>query len=359
MTEVNTPQPSRRRTCAEEAASLRRSGAVARMLRMPVATLRNWERRYGLTQPKLSGSGQRLYSEDDVQRLALIKQLTELGHAIGSIAKLDMAELRRVSSMHAGAQALARGTPRVEIQGLTAKQPWRIAVIGAGLGARLRRPALLRRLGRPLQMLGPFDTIAQAAAHVRPADIDALLIHEPQIHAGWLPAIEAAAPSLVGVPKAVLYGFASDAVCEALASAGTSLLREPQPDAVVAQWLQSLALTTIAPPAADTTQGAQRAEPSQRWDDAALMDFASLSTTVACECPRHVAELLMQLTHFERYSAECAHRNTGDAQLHAFLQKVAAESRTRFEVALEQIALHEGLLLPAQVQQNQRGTSNL
>jgi hypothetical protein len=328
------------------------------MLRMPVATLRNWERRYGLTQPKLSGSGQRLYSEDDVQRLALIKQLTELGHAIGSLAKLDMAELRRVSSMHAGAQALARGAPRPEIQGLAAQQPWRIAVIGAGLGARLRRPALLRRLGRPLQMLGPFDTVAQAAAHVQPSDIDALLIHEPQIHAGWLPAIEAAAPSLVGLPKAVLYGFASDAVCEALASAGTSLLREPQPDAVVAQWLQSLSLTTIAPQSADTTQEVRRAEPSHRWDDAALMEFANLSTTVACECPRHVAELLMQLTHFERYSAECAHRNAGDAQLHAFLQTVAAESRARFEVALEQIALHEGLPLPAQGHQNQRGALN-
>jgi DNA-binding transcriptional MerR regulator len=359
MTEVNTPPLPTPDTCAEEAVSLRRSGAVARMLRMPVATLRNWERRYGLTQPKLSGSGQRLYSENDVQRLALIKQLTELGHAIGSLSKLDMAELRGVSSMHAGAQALAHGTPRTEIHGLAALRPWRIAVIGAGLGARMRRPALLRRLGRPLQMLGPFDTIAQAAAHVQPADLDTLLIHEPQIHAGWLPALEAAAPSLVGLPKAVLYGFAPDTVCEALASAGTSLLREPQPDAVVAQWLQSLALTTIAPQSADTTQGRHRAELSVRWDDAALMDFASLSTTVACECPRHVAELLMQLTHFERYSAECAHRNASDAQLHTFLQKVAAESRTRFEAAVEQIALHEGLLLPAQVHQNQRGTSNL
>ena len=56
--------------------SLHRSGAVARMLRMPVATLRVWERRYGLAQPVLSPGGQRLYSADDVRRLALIKQLS-------------------------------------------------------------------------------------------------------------------------------------------------------------------------------------------------------------------------------------------------------------------------------------------
>jgi MerR family transcriptional regulator, light-induced transcriptional regulator len=78
--------------------SMHRSGAVARMLRMPVATLRVWERRYGLTQAALSPSGQRLYSADDVRRLALLKQLTDLGHAIGSLASLDMAELQRVAS---------------------------------------------------------------------------------------------------------------------------------------------------------------------------------------------------------------------------------------------------------------------
>jgi hypothetical protein len=87
--------------------------------------------------------------------------------------------------------------------------------------------------------------------------------------------------------------------------------------------------------------------PPRRWDDAALADFVSLSSTVACECPRHVAELLMQLSHFEAYSAECEHRSAADAELHAYLGRVAAASRARFEAALEHVALHEGLLLPS------------
>jgi hypothetical protein len=86
--------------------------------------------------------------------------------------------------------------------------------------------------------------------------------------------------------------------------------------------------------------------PPRRWDDAALADFAGLSTTIACECPRHVAELLMQLSQFEAYSIECQHRNAADAELHAYLQQVAASSRSRFEAALERVALHEGLILP-------------
>jgi hypothetical protein len=322
------------------------------MVRMPVATLRVWERRYGLTHPELTPSGQRLYSADDVRRLALIKQLTDLGHAIGSLAPLDMAQLQLVASTHAQAQAATQSVERPDVAHAPPVRAWRLAVIGAALGARLQRPALLRRLGRPVLLLGPFDDIAQAAAALQGSQLDAVLFHEPQLHGGWLAAIEAAAPDFARVPKAVLYGFAADAVCEALATAGTALLREPQPDAVVAQWLNSLSSTaaTVPQPAADLHAPGAEPVPPRRWDDAALIHFANLSPTIACECPRHVAELLMQLSHFEAYSAECEHRNAADAELHAYLRRVATASRARFEAALEHLALHEGLLLPSSAQ---------
>ena len=335
-------------------ASLRRSGAVAQMLRMPVATLRVWERRYGLTQHALSPGGQRLYSADDVRRLALVRQLTGLGHAIGSLARLDMLQLQRVASTHAQALAATlKGEHAHETQA-PSDRAWRLAVIGAALGTRLQRPALLRRIGRPVVLLGPFDNAAQAATALRGSAIDALLVHEPQLHEGWLASIASAAPALAGVPKAVLYGFAADPVCEALATAGTALLREPQPDAVVAQWLHSLSIVAAAPqPTADRLLRSDEPVPPRRWDDAALIAFAGLSSTIACECPRHVAELLVQLSHFEAYCAECEHRNAADAELHSYLGRVAVASRARFEAALEHVALHDGLMLPATLTSSQ------
>ncbi len=329
-----------------------RSGAVARMLRMPVATLRVWERRYGLTQPTLTPSGQRLYSVNDIRRLTLIKQLTDLGHAIGSLAPLDMAQLQRAATGHAQALAATQRQERFDTASAASAAPvpaWRLAVVGAALATRLQRPALLRRLGRPMQLLGPFDDASRAAAALQGSPPDAVLFHEPQLHAGWLAAVDAAAPALGAVPKAVLYRFAADPVCEALATAGLALLREPQPDAVVAQWLNSLSAKAVAThgPAEHLPMPATEPIPPRRWDDAALATFANLSPTIACECPRHVAELLMQLAHFEAYSAECEHRNAADAELHSYLHRVATASRARFEAALEHVALHEGLLLPA------------
>ncbi|MGY0193865.1 MerR family transcriptional regulator [Leptothrix sp. BB-4] len=300
-----------------------RSGAVARMLRMPVATLRVWERRYGLTQPALSPSGQRLYGADDVRRLALIKQLTDLGHAIGSLAGLDMAQLQQVAATHARTLAGRQAEPPVP----THPPLRRIGVIGPALASRLQRPALRQRLDGSIVVSGPYPDLTDPADL---PDVDLLLIHAPTLHDGWQDTLPSTAARL-----AVVYRYASDAVCTALVDAGVALLRDPQPDAVLAQWLH--AITRSTEPA-----------PPRRWDDAALADFAGLSSTIACECPRHIAELLVQLSHFEAYSADCAHRSPSDAALHAHLHQVTASARARFEAALEAVARHEGLLLPGE-----------
>ncbi len=305
------------------------------MLGMPVATLRVWERRYGLTAAALSPGGQRLYSAEDVKRLALLKQLTGLGHAIGRLAALDLAQLREVAATHAQARAAAPAAARA-----APAAAWRLVVVGEALATRLQRPALLRRLRWAVELLGPYADLAQASAALAgqpPADV--WLVHQPQLQADWSAALAAAQPGPARV--AVLYGYAPEAVCEALADRGVALLREPQPDVVLAKWLQALP-AALSRPAAPATAGAA----PRRWSDAALAEFAAASTTLACECPRHVAELLVQLARFEAYSAQCAHRSPADAALHDFLGGVAGDARTRFEAALEQVALHDGLLLP-------------
>ena len=325
-----------------------RSGAVARMLRMPVATLRVWERRYGLTQPMLSPSGQRLYSAEDVQRLALLKRLTDLGHAIGSLAPLSKAQLQGVAATHesvSAAQHLGNGAEASP----AAARTWRVAVIGAALAKRLQQPAFLRRLAQPVQLLGPFEDVSPAATALHGKACDLLLVHQPRLQSGWLAMLEATTPALAAVPRAVLYRFAAEPDCAALAAAGAALLCEPQSDTVLVQWLQGLRQNAFGTrlTAPHRTHADSPLPAPRRWEDAALAEFASLSSTIACECPRHVAELLMQLAHFEAYSADCAHRSVADAELHGYLLRVAASSREQFETALARVAMHEGLLLPA------------
>lgn len=50
--------------------------------------LRVWERRYGVVTPKRGPGGQRLYSDADIERLALLHAATRAGRGIGQIAGL-------------------------------------------------------------------------------------------------------------------------------------------------------------------------------------------------------------------------------------------------------------------------------
>ena len=330
-----------------------RAGAVARMVRMPVATLRIWEQRYQLTSREITASGHRLYSASDVQRIALLKQLSDLGHAIGTIAALDMEQLRQVAVTHVSTIA-GSAQPLAPTQALT---PWRIAVVGVALAHRLQHPSLLSRLGRAPEVSGPFDSLAQAVQAQVGQRVDALLVQAHGLHDTSLAELQAAAGALGARRLAVLYGFAKESVCKAFAAAGVALLRKPQTDAALDEWLSHLhndagPLERSATPAAllglvSPLGLASDAVPPRRYDDSTLTHFAARASTVDCECPRHVVDLLMQLSHFETYSAECEKLSPADIALHAYLCQTAAAARHLFEVALERLAIHEGVVLVA------------
>lgn len=312
-----------------------RSGAVARMVRMPVATLRIWERRYNVSRPALTPSGQRLYSAAEVRRLGLLKQLTDLGHAIGNLASLDWTQLQAVANTHASTVAGARSAAA-----RAPERPWRLAVVGTALARRLQRASVRLPLGRSMEVSGVYASVQQAAAALQHKPFDALLVHDARPDALVRPR------SLRDMPLAVLYRFAAEPVCERLAADNVALLCEPQGDSALGQWLRSVCIRANTSAGAAPLPGDEAVRP-RRWDDAQLTDFAGLSSTIACECPHHVAELLMQLSHFEAYSAECAGSSHADAQLHSFLRHVASTSRALFEDALERVAVHEGLLVPS------------
>lgn len=86
-----------------------RIGTVARMTGLTVWQIRIWEKRYRTVEPSRSLGGDRLYSEHDVQRLSLLKQLNDLGHAIGSMAQLPHAQLEQMLRVREERHAAARG----------------------------------------------------------------------------------------------------------------------------------------------------------------------------------------------------------------------------------------------------------
>lgn len=84
-------------------------GAVARMLGITPSTLRTWEDRYGLVSPQRNGSGRRLYSHDEIERLRFVKTKVDEGIQPADAHRL-LADRTDISRVHV--QRPAQGGPR-------------------------------------------------------------------------------------------------------------------------------------------------------------------------------------------------------------------------------------------------------
>jgi hypothetical protein len=80
-----------------------------------------------------------------------------------------------------------------------------------------------------------------------------------------------------------------------------------------------------------------------RFDNEQLARIAALTSKIACECPNHIAELIISLSAFEQYSSECANRNEEDAQLHSQLNQSAGAARSLLEESLARLIEIEGI----------------
>lgn len=323
-----------------EADTAFRSSAVARMAGMPVATLRIWEQRYRAVQPGTSPTGHRRYSPADVQRVILLRDLTARGHAIGSIAPLDSVRLQQLhQSVAVPTRAPADATREL-----------RIIVVGPALALRLQRPGVVRCLHRAPRVIAVFDTLGDVASDAGNRRADLLMCHAPEPQPGLTTELQVTAAACRARRSALIYRFAGSNATQALADAGVLAVREPADDTALGSWLASVEtlLSTRKPQAEARAPIADRsgdALPPPRYDDSTLTAIAGISSSLACECPRHVAELLMQLASFERYSAHCIDRSPADARLHDDLRRVAGAARLMFEAALERVAQHERLPL--------------
>ncbi|MBR9988948.1 MAG: MerR family transcriptional regulator [Gemmatimonadetes bacterium] len=158
----------------ERTAALHPIGVVARRTGLSLHVLRAWQRRYGAVVPVRTEGGQRLYSDLDVQRLRLLRQVTDAGRSISQVAQLGVDELSALSAADAdGAGPQPRGDDHSA------------AILDACLGAAERMDAGVLN-----------GSLMRAAVSLRPGeflgDVVIPLLHEvgERWHAGSLGAAQ-------------------------------------------------------------------------------------------------------------------------------------------------------------------------
>mgnify|MGYP001546567959 FL=1 len=308
-----------------------RIGAVAKLTGILPDTLRIWERRYSCVTPQRSPGGGRIYSADDIARLRLMKLLVDRGDSIGAVAMLSHAALQaRVNEARAMA---APSSPQ---------RRYRLVVIGEPLAAKMN--SALETLP-DISLAAAYSSTQAFLMAEDDIEADVLVIEQPTLQAetavhlpDWIARVNAA-------HAIVVYRFAAQHTLSHLPRSKCSALRAPVDPKTIERVCTAIMGQRSTHGVSDSEHEplTSEAAPPRRFTDETLARLATISSTVQCECPRHLAELLTSLAAFEQYSTECESRNAKDAALHAYLNATASRARHMIEIALSQVLEAENI----------------
>jgi DNA-binding transcriptional MerR regulator len=301
-------------------------GVVARRAQIHPQTLRVWEKRYGMISPLRTESGRRIYSEGDILKVSLVKQLTELGHPVSDVADLSIDALRERLNGARSAESLA--SPG------TASQ---CRVVFSSPDLRLRFSADLLKFS-DMAVAEPFDADVTAATNDRSGYADVLVSEMSTIDQDSAEQVQKEMKRAGCVGAVVIFNFGTRWAVAEVSNAGIVCLKGP----VAAGDIRRACVTfgfaaqVVAP----------RPElPPRRFTASQLVKLEGMGGSITCECPNHLAEMITSLCAFEKYSRECANRNDEDARVHAQLEASTAQARAILEESLARLIEIEGIVI--------------
>jgi len=314
-------------------------GAVARLTGVSVHTLRKWEDRYQAVTPTRTPGGERLYTRNDLKRLALIKRLSDTGLGLRDLASLTLEKLEATSKQLLGEASLS--PPRA----MAAIARVKLGVLGDAL------PALLQRQATHLdkaEICGSGDSLESLRHTLAGQSVDVLVLEFPTLGVDTRSTVQSLMREVRVEAAVIVYGFASQTSVNTLRRGNVALMRAPIDPGELQRTclglMYDLALTRGAPPAVGQTLVDEEIPP-YRLSPAAIAAVAASTPKVRCECPHHLSDLVLGLRAFEDYSSACESQNPADAALHHYLWSIAARARVMFEDALVRVAEAEGIPL--------------
>ena len=318
-------------------------GAVSKITGIGTETLRAWERRYKAVVPNRSESGDRVYSRDDLAKLFLLKNLVDAGNTIGTIANLSIAELKnkwdnssRLSDLNYNQHYQANDLK------IAKNQSCRVLLLGQDFPLRVL-DGMADFDG--IDLVGHEDSLADWKRSQPGTLAHVAIIERPTINEQTRKYVADLIKESGIWHVVVLYGFASQQEI--------NQLQCPQVSAIRA----SIDVYELARLCMDRTGGDSKnivasenstvyledSIPTRRYSSRQLDSLARITSSIQCECPQHISDLIKNLVAFEIYSAECENKNDDDANLHAYLHATSAQARSILEDALAHIIRYENI----------------
>lgn len=309
-------------------------GAVSKLTGVPAVTLRMWERRHQVVEPQRTESGGRRYSQDDLERLMLVKRAVDAGHSISTVAPLDTDTIRaRVDSAGLAAGAAVPSGP------LACCVVGKPSFFSPGDNSSDGETVVCLREER-LQAL-------KQQLQAQPSTVDALIVETDLVTPAFLRDLKQAQLMTSATVTVVVFHYGSRAHLKMLLGGRSRAMQAPAGYEAILSVCRDLLRRPALDASDDAGSDPAYAQiPERRYSSATLDFLARASNSVKCECPEHLAVLIERLVAFEDYSAHCESENRADAAIHMMLHGVSANVRRSLEDALHRVVEHEGIKLP-------------
>ncbi|MDW3094393.1 MAG: MerR family transcriptional regulator [Gammaproteobacteria bacterium] len=318
-------------------------GAVSKITGIGTETLRAWERRYQAIVPSRSESGDRVYSSDDLSKLFLLKNLSDAGNSIGTIARLSLHELKSKWENSVQLSELGSNLGKAnDNQQISNSQSCRVLLLGEDFPLRV-----LDGMSdfNGIELLGHVDSIESWDKTQPNSLVHVAIIERPTINEEVRKYVSTLLKEMGVWHVIVLYGFGSQIEINQLQSPQVSAIRSSIDVHELARLCMDRAggdsKNLIA--TQNSTVYLEDSIPTRRYSSKQLGSLARISSSIQCECPKHLSDLINSLVSFEIYSAECESKNEQDANLHAYLHATSAQSRAILEDALAHVIKHENI----------------
>lgn len=311
-------------------------GAVAKLTGLTDHTIRVWERRYGAVVTQRATNGRRVYSTADVEKLGFLKRLTDQGISIGQIASSSLEQLR---NQYQSIRNIASASLPEQIG---------IAVLGDYLPAQLL--AHDRDIS-PLDVRVADSDRDRFAADLGCQKADVVVLESPILDPQKSTQLFDYMKVCGAKHGVMIYSFGSSGDVETIRQSNIVVLRAP----VDVDGVHAAIVRAYTQPSIGIAQPKKsKQDSSKEWsftggtaprlfNQQQIARLANTSSAIDCECPKHLAQLVGDLSAFEVYSANCTNRDDDDAALHRYLHQMTAQARALIEVALKKVADAEGL----------------
>lgn len=299
-------------------------GTVARLTGLKPDTLRVWERRYGLGASHKSATGRRQYTQSDLEHLQLVAALVEGGARIGEIARSERKTLEMLVRQQSGrgSDTNTRGKPRA-------------LAVGAGLCDWLDgHQGCLSNVDARLARADFSDVMIELEDEFASSDV--LIAECPNLGSGSVKQLLKLRSSSPETRIIVCYRFGNEQWLRELEESNVVAMSfPPEPGRLAFEIAHSAVKTQVEE--GEGNLGELVVAKERQFGVSELLAARRLKSTLDCECPRHIAELIEALANFEQYSASCSVDNWHDAAVHACIYTYTGQARYLMEKAMQSV----------------------